>query len=236
MILTGNEVYGGNLVLVNRANMYRREAELPLAAVGTAMLNVEAAYMLGKLLRDIGGEEEITAVSGWRSVAEQRRLWESSLNDNGAEFTEKYVALPLHSEHHTALAIDLGKKADSIDFIRPDFPDDGVCGKFRQAAAGYGFILRYPKGKEQITGIAHEPWHFRYVGVPHAEIMTERGFVLEEYTAFLKKHIYGENPLLWGDYEISFLKSCGGSVNIPDSYGVSGNNEDGLILTGRNSE
>lgn len=236
MILTENEVYGGNLVLVNRANMYRREAELPLAAVGAAMLNVEAAYMLGKLLRDIGGEEEITAVSGWRSVAEQRRLWDSSLGDNGAEFTEKYVALPLHSEHHTALAIDLGKKSDSIDFIRPDFPDDGVCGEFRQKAAEYGFILRYPQGKEQVTGIAHEPWHFRYVGVPHAEIMAERGFVLEEYIAFLKKHSYGENPLLWCNYEISYLQAEGAPLNIPDDYSVSGNNEDGFILTGRKGE
>ena len=234
MTVTENEVYCGNLVLVNRANMYRREAELPLASVGAAMLNLEAAYMLRKLLSDIGGEDEITAVSGWRSVAEQRRLWESSLNDNGAEFTAKYVALPLHSEHHTGLAVDLGKKAEDIDFIRPDFPDEGVCGKFRQAAAGYGFILRYPEGKEQVTGIAHEPWHFRYVGVPHAEIMAQLGFVLEEYIAFLKSHVYGEKPLLWGGYEISYLQ--GAAVSIPDKYSVSGNNEDGFILTGRKGE
>ena len=233
MILTENDVYGGNLVLVNRENMYRREAEMPLVSVGETMLNMEASFMLGKLLRDIGGGEEIAAVSGWRSVAEQRRLWESSLGDNGAEFTEKYVALPLHSEHHTGLAIDLGKKSDSIDFIRPDFPDEGVCGKFRRNAAGYGFILRYPEGKEQITGIAHEPWHFRYAGVPHAEIMSQRGFVLEEYIEFMKKHVYGENPLHWGNYEIAFLKADGKPVDVPGKYSVSGNNRDGFILTWR---
>ena len=60
--------------------------------------------------------------------------------------------------------------AEHIDFIRPDFPDDGVCGAFRRAAARYGFLERYTREKEALTGIAEEPWHFRYVGVPHARL------------------------------------------------------------------
>lgn len=235
MTLTENDVYGGSLLLVNKANMYRKEAELPLVSVGAAMLNVKAANALSNLLYDIGGEDEVLAVSGWRSVKEQCRLWESSLRDNGNDFTAKYVALPLHSEHHTGLAIDVGKKTDHIDFICPDFPNEGVYVKFRQKATEYGFILRYPEGREHITGIAHEPWHFRYVGVPHARIMEQMGFVLEEYTAFLKKHVYSKNPLNWSNYEISFLRSDSAPVDIPDKYSVSGNNEDGFILTRRTS-
>ncbi len=63
--------------------------------------------------------------------------------------------------------------------------EGAICQTFREKAAKYGFILRYPAGKEHITGIGHEPWHFRYVGVPHAEIMASEGLTLVEYTDFL---------------------------------------------------
>ena len=98
-------------------------------------------------------------------------------------FRSTYVALPGHSEHESGLAVDLGLKKDVIDFIRPDFPYDGICGVFRELAPDYGFIERYPRGKEAVTGIGHEPWHFRYIGTPHARILTESGLVLEEYAA-----------------------------------------------------
>lgn len=64
---------------------------------------------------------------------------------------------------------------------RPAFPYEGVCQMFRERAAEFGFVERYPAGKEPITGIAHEPWHFRYVSPPHARAMVRRGLVLEEY-------------------------------------------------------
>ncbi len=99
---------------------------------------------------------------------------------------------------------------------------------------------RYPAGKEEITGIGHEPWHFRYVGVPHASIMADRGFTLEEYTDFIRQYPYGRRPyfLRRGSQEIfiSYLEaaSCGCtelgiSGDLP--YSVSGNNIDGFILT-----
>lgn len=81
----------------------------------------------------------------------------------------------------TGLAIDLGENVPELDFIRPSFPDTGICGTFRARAAEFGFILRYPKGKEAVTGIGWEPWHFRYVGVPFAREIADRGLTLEEY-------------------------------------------------------
>ena len=60
---------------------------------------------------------------------------------------------------------------------------DGIFGRFRRMAPEYGWILRYPAGKEAITRISSEPWHFRYVGTPHARILSEQGLVLEEYLA-----------------------------------------------------
>ena len=60
-------------------------------------------------------------------------------------------------------------------------PYEGICQRFRELAPLYGFIERYPANKEAVTGIAHEPWHFRYVGRPHAQRMTDLGLTLEEY-------------------------------------------------------
>ena len=104
------------------------------------------------------------------------------------------VALPGCSEHETGLAIDVGEAREVIDFIRPAFPDTGVCAAFRRAAARYGFIERYPKGAQAVTGIGHEPWHFRYVGWPHAGLMAQRGVTLEEYIGALGAYT-PEQPL-----------------------------------------
>lgn len=178
-----NAVLSENLVIVNYkfAAADEQPSDLVYAVGSKVKLRREAAEQLERLIDDIGGREEIVLVSGFRSAAEQREIWENSIAENGLLFTEKYVAMPAHSEHHTGLAIDLGKRRENIDFIRPEFPYSGVCGEFRRKAAEYGFILRYPKGKEYITKIAYEPWHFRYVGTPHAEIIERGGLVLEEY-------------------------------------------------------
>ena len=65
----------------------------------------------------------------------------------------------------------------------------------RRRAADFGFVLRYPKGKEAVTGIGYEPWHFRYVGWPHAKLMEERHLVLEEYLEWLHDFPLGGEPL-----------------------------------------
>ncbi len=171
------------LVLVNARHPYAGALPLgELCPVGRGVfLRREAAGALAALLEEIGAGGRILPVSGWRSGAEQRALWEGSLAANGPAFTQSYVARPGCSEHQTGLAIDVALAAEHIDFIRPDFPYEGICGAFRARAAAHGFVLRYPAGKENITGIAHEPWHFRYVGAPHAERMAAAGLCLEEY-------------------------------------------------------
>lgn len=106
------------------------------------------------------------------------------------------------------MAIDLGLYSDHIDFICPDFPYDGVCEIFRETAPSYGLVERYPAGKENITGIEHEPWHFRYVGFPHSEIMTGKGLTLEEYPDFIKKYT-SEHPLIYQGIEIYYVPVTG---------------------------
>ncbi len=193
-------VHAGSLILVNRAHPYREGlAEPELLPVGEpergVLLERSFAALLRRLTDDLHAHGQIAPVSGLRTFAEQRKLYLGSLAENGADFTAQYVALPGCSEHQTGLAVDMALLGGAIDALRPDFPDDGICGAFRGRAARYGLILRYPEGKEHITGIAHEPWHFRYVGAPHAAIMQENGDTLEEYHVRLRRHVYGENPL-----------------------------------------
>lgn len=155
--------------------------------------------------------QTIAAVSGWRSQREQIEIYEDSLKENGEAFTRKYVAWPGCSEHQTGLAIDVGLKTEHMDFIRPEFPWEGVCGTFRRLAPKYGFVQRYTKEKEALTGISEEPWHFRYVGCPHAQIMTERGLCLEEYI--------DENKKL---RTFGFVSDCGGNSGDCHSYRAPG--------------
>ena len=189
-----------SLLLVNAAHPIADGKEPQLVCVDPRRPEIRlerwAAGLLNACIRAVGGQDEIVPVSGWRSREEQQAIWADTLADRGERFTRQYVAPPGCSEHQTGLAIDLGQASEKIDFIRPAFPYDGVCGAFRQRAADYGFILRYPAGKEAVTGIAHEPWHFRYVGVPHARIMTDLGLTLEEYVLLLRRN-YARRPLVF---------------------------------------
>lgn len=203
-------------------------------------LQRRAVILLNELMEKMHGWEHIVPVSAWRPHKEQQSIWDTSMRESGREFTETYVAVPGHSEHETGLAIDLGLKQDVIDFIRPEFPYEGICQRFRQLAPKYGFIERYPKGKEEVTGIGQEPWHFRYVGMPHAEIMTEKGMVLEEYIEFLRGYEYGKNPYRYcsqgKEIWISYL-NAGQSEQIcldadhKTPRVISGNNVDGFVIT-----
>jgi len=242
--LSRDAVHTGNLILVNREYpLCEGLCEKRLVPVGKksneVLLEARTATVLQKLLDDINCGEQIVAVSGFRSKYEQTRIYETSLHDNGTEFTTKYVALPNHSEHQSGLAIDLALDLPNIDTLCPYFPYTGVCGTFRDKAVPFGFIERYPKGKEDITGIAHEPWHFRYVGAPHAKIMWEMGIALEEYLLMLKEFSYGHVPFrysnLGSDIEIYYLAADTEVIlfEIEDDlpYSLSGDNMSGFLVT-----
>lgn len=231
-------IHSGLLVLVNAEHPIRRRERpvlAPAAPGSDVLLDTRAAAMLTGLISRLGAAGEIVPVSGWRSMREQREIWDGSMAENGTEFTRKYVALPGCSEHQTGLAIDLALRSDNIDFIRPDFPYDGICGRFRALAADYGFIERYQAGKEHITGIAAEPWHFRYVGRPHARLMSDNRLCLEEYVELLRSYPYPERLLetRGGVYEADVGFACDKSeLELPDApYQISGNNVDGYIYT-----
>ncbi|PKM71884.1 MAG: peptidase M15 [Firmicutes bacterium HGW-Firmicutes-16] len=243
--LSRNAIYSGSLILVNGKNPLREAVrEIALVPVDeknpSALMERQSARLLYSLIEEVRARERIVAVSGWRSKSEQTRIYKDSMAENGRDFTKKHIALPGCSEHHTGLAIDLAENKPDIDFIRPEFPYNGICHRFREKASNFGFVERYPEGKEYITGIAWEPWHFRYVGFPHSAIMQQQKMTLEEYHLFLTEHVCGTNPFVYQTngrrIEISFQlaeKNSLTKIDVDDGAlcFVSGNNTDGFIVT-----
>lgn len=118
--------------------------------------------------------------SAYRSYELQESLYYNSLSTNGKEYTDKMFAYPGRSEHHTGYAIDVTSASMNWGLSQDyaDYPDGAWIA---ENCAEYGFIIRYPKGKEDITGYMYEPWHIRYVGVDIAREITEAGITFEEY-------------------------------------------------------
>lgn len=238
LVLPRQRVFQGDLILVNAAHPLRESPVSRLAPPSEAfpqiLMESRAAGLLAACIRAVGGTGRILPVSGWRSEAEQQAIWNDSLAEHGEAFTRSYVALPGCSEHQTGLAIDLGRAAERIDFLRPAFPYGGVCGAFRKLAADYGFVERYQKGKQALTGIAPEPWHFRYLGAPHATLMVRRDLCLEEYLELLRA---GPQScvLAGGRAARVFYVPCAGEkteLELPSGCcQVSGDNLDGFIVT-----
>lgn len=245
------EIYEGHLVLVNQTNPIKQPLPLdkliPLKSNSDIRV-LEEGMLLEKtcfqqfiaLLSACQGMDEIVAVSAFRTREEQDHIYTTSLVENGAEYTACYVALPGHSEHQTGLAIDVGKMDCHVDFIAPSFPDSGSSMTFKQLAAEYGFIQRYKAGKEAITQISCEPWHYRYVGYPHAEIMEQHDLCLEEYIDFVREYTFRESYLTVETdsliVQIYYVPAEDApTTTIPiinaDLYRISGNNRDGFIVT-----
>lgn len=244
IVLNKDDIYRGNLILINKENPIRiDEDEIKRALVEvcntTHLLNEKAALLIDEILGKIDYKKEILPVSCFRSRQEQEILYNSSIVENGLEFTQKYVAKPDESEHQSGLAIDLGLNKAEINFICPDFPYHGICNEFRKLAVKKGFIERYKKDKEAITGISKEPWHFRYVGYPHSVIIEEKGFCLEEYHDFIKNFnsqynslLYRDDEYIWKIFYLELKKDIMDlKTNEDYTYEISGNNRDGFIIT-----
>lgn len=126
------------------------------------------------------------AVSGYRSYDRQTVLYDAEVEKVGQKKAEEAVAYPGNSEHQTGLAMDISAK--SVDFLLTEDFEATKEGKWlKDNAHLYGYILRYPKGKEDITKYKFEPWHFRYVGEKSANDIYENDWTLEEYFDQVRK-------------------------------------------------
>ncbi|MEK5480659.1 MULTISPECIES: M15 family metallopeptidase [unclassified Viridibacillus] len=121
------------------------------------------------------------AFSTYRSYDRQVELYANYVNRDGKEAADTYSARPGYSEHQTGLAFDIGEVGSEQFFADEGFGKTEAGKWLAKNAHKYGFIMRYPKGKENVTGYMHESWHFRYVGKDIAKDIYNNKSTLEEY-------------------------------------------------------
>ena len=148
---------------------------------GEIMLQETAAHALENLFLSAASENiDLLLVSGYRSYAEQQNLQNFYIRTQGYERAEHIDCIPGASEHQLGLAVDLCT-TDHVFELNTDFATTSAYSWLIQHCAEFGFILRYPENKEDITGIMFSPWNFRYVGVELATILMNNNLTLEEY-------------------------------------------------------
>jgi zinc D-Ala-D-Ala carboxypeptidase len=157
------------------------------AKLEKSLMRKEAADALEKMFAGAKSEGiELAAVSGYRSYGRQETIFTAEVNKVGEEKALQAVARPGSSEHQTGLTMDISSKTNNFNLNEQlGSTKEGVW--LAHNAHKYGFILRYPRGKEGITGYMYEPWHFRYVGIKAATEIYENEWTLEEYFENVKK-------------------------------------------------
>ena len=134
------------------------------------------------------GIANIWVQSAYRSVERQKELYDNSVQkylkqgkkqEEAERLTDEYINKPGASDHNLGLAVD-------FNLVNNEFKETKAFKWLKQHAEDYGFILRYPSDKEDITKIAYESWHWRYVGTDHAKKMNELNMCLEEYIEYLQ--------------------------------------------------
>ena len=172
---------GMQVPLVNKWNPLHEDYEVELAKYGKHEIAAEAHDDLVAMIDQIKGLGYYNVTSIYRSKATQQVIWDRYYNNylavgcsraEAERLTGEKVAIPGTSEHHLAYAVD-------IDGVKP------VHNWLAEHCWEYGFIVRYPDGTTDITGIEYEPWHFRYVGKDLAKELHELGITLEEYMDML---------------------------------------------------
>lgn len=131
------------------------------------------------------GLKEIIVDSGYRPYEYQKVVFDRFVDEVGYEEACKKVALPGSSEHQTGLAFDIAYMKNG-EYQEKTSDEDPEIIWLKENSYKYGFILRYPLGKEKITGYSYERWHYRFVGIELATTLYEEGLTLEEYYERLK--------------------------------------------------
>ena len=220
---------------------------------------LSALSALAEAFSEQTGGDRLLLTSAYRTLEYQQGVYDDYAAAYGQAAADAYVAAPGTSEHHTGLAADLSSM--SKDGERVTLPNHPQFEWLKAHCADYGFILRYPPEKENITHVAYEPWHFRYVGKENAAAVRALGITFEEYIEYLRgftsetkllhvPSLSAAKPEDLGSAEFSALPDSGyviyfvptdenagtESVNIPvpaqcGSYFISGSNDGGFIVT-----
>lgn len=259
--MTQEQMGEGTLVLVNDSHPIRTSAENRLVELSTlepegysvadsAMrLDKEAAAALDQMLKAFYTETENSAVivaEGYRSFETQEKLhYESLLSETetpaegeAAEAAKGVAAVekPDYSEYQTGYTVRLGL---NTGFVPEPFPAEGIYDWFKENGAVYGFVLRYPQAKESFTNHKGDTSQFRYVGVPHAELMAQKNICLEEYISYVQTLTYEKNPVEvtlknGARYSVYYIENQGAATSVPApegrTYTVSGDNDKGFVV------
>ncbi len=244
-----DDVYKGPLVLVN----YQYESHLDGENLVNIYDNISSTYTVKDdsmyinnavmepmnnfldAFYEAKGATSIYISSSYRSKIDQQSVYAASVESTGEDSTAYYVAQPGYSEHQTGYCFDTATSSGELD-------GSGVYSWLLENCDDYGFILRYPDDKTNITGIGYESWHFRYVGLAHAHVIMDNGLCLEEYIEGIKSYTFDSGPLLvndgvggeWLVYYVPKLTAFNTTdVPVPKDcdYTISGNNIDGFIVT-----
>lgn len=248
----------GNLVLVNKEHEFDFEAKGRLVSLEKPVdvyLNKNYSYLikdrsifLGKSVIEalnlmlgefetLYGNKGIMILSAYRNYAEQQSVYERKMSALGSPDKDAGILPAGKSDFHTGLSAEL------VLFDGNRVSDYNAEGDFEWISANchkYGFVIRYPEGKEASTGVKYTPGILRYVGVPHSAYMYENSLCLEEYIQLLEKYSYA-SPLIYTYEGVEYtIYSCGidrdgAEVAVPDRDDVqsdfSGTNRGSIIVT-----
>jgi D-alanyl-D-alanine carboxypeptidase len=181
----------GLLILVNKSNYldksYKPDDLEPIEyfandrSAESRFMRAEAADQFNKMcLEAKGAGFEIVMTTAYRAYGFQSTLYNNYVSNYGQAEADKFSAKPGHSEHQTGLAVDV--TSPTVEYRLTEAFDKTAEWKWLiENADEFGYILRYPKDKSDITGYIYEPWHFRYVGIDAAKFITDEKITLEEY-------------------------------------------------------
>ena len=186
-----SEPYDGDwkLILVNSENPLPSNFEINTANIGNRAMDERIVDIVNQMIKDAKADGiDLLICSSYRSVDRQTTLFKEQIqsfknqgysDDDARTEAAKWVAIPGTSEHHTGLALDIVTPTYQVlDF---GYEETDAFKWLYSHCTEYGFILRYPKDKTDITKIVYEPWHYRYVGVEAAKYIHENNLCLEEY-------------------------------------------------------
>ncbi|MCL1791074.1 MAG: M15 family metallopeptidase [Peptococcaceae bacterium] len=168
------------------------------------------------------GIKTLYVSSGYRTYATQKQIYNEAQN-------KSFVQPPNHSEHQSGLAVDIMASDVTLETMASSREGRWLADNSWK----YGLILRYARDKIDITGIAYEPWHFRYVGQPHAWYCQQNNLCLEEYLDFLRREGGYRADYGGKTYTVVYVIPKDGKIYVPEnkSFSVSSDNRGGYVVT-----
>lgn len=249
---SADDIHTGALILVNKDYSCRTDGENV-----ESLMNVKSSSYLvsdanvsldSGIIDDVNeffddfasiyGETDLMMACGYRSYSTQVGLFNEEIYNEGEVEAENWVAPPGYSEHQTGYVFDLDLYITGKSGIKYD--GEGIYSWLNENCGNYGFTLRYKSGKESITGYSYEPWHFRYVGLPHSVYLEEHYMAYEEYLDMIYKHtsdnvlqLNDNNGGGWCVYYVPGESYGETDVPVPEDYEytISGDNVGGFIVT-----